>query len=299
MLYCACARPVGCTDVFISHALDARHNKSGRLEFVRLWASEVHGDAVDVGPVPGLPVSVSPRDTDEVGNTTGCLVDWLKWAICSDGWAAAAVHALAARRVRAGFEYSDAVHYSARVALAAFLASFATAATLAATGSAYLNHFARCSAPGYVTALSGRDSFLDVGAAIPETINEIVGPTVHTTVSEQFKGVVWTKWTAHDFLLAVAVIGEAAPGVKVYVNGDLLGHAGDAPAFFIFHDFDTDIGEACGVVHRGRLYHTNNSTSPILDAIGYWLMHTPAHAAIHRALTAGAPPPARLRMHIK
>lgn len=285
LLYAACIRPPGCSDVFIAGALDCSMPYDERLECVRFWAKT----AVSHRPVSSIANGYSPRLTDD-----GTMNDWLTWARSNEMWARAAAHAIGKARLHTAFpEFTLLPAYAHRSALARFLVSYSNVATLATSGQAYLNAHIRVSCPAYITALSGGNAFAHASEQLKDSINRVMGGVVHRTVAAQYRDVHWATATHSHLLLAIAILGDAVGNAPVYLNADLLSHTGDTPAFAVLYDLDGV--DTVGVMHQGTFHAAHSS---FIDTIGYWLT-LQLDNGLHHAFSGEKPPPARLAAHIR
>lgn len=285
ILYAVCTKQENAPDLLVKMYLSNRFSYEERLEYVRCWAA-IEGK----GSLPKPSSSFKRSPTLATGPP---LQQWLVWAQTDTGWACAAAHAHAAKKTVARFTFAPVQLYPYRQSLARFLRSYASVATLEKSGQRYLDAVVRFACPGYRTALSSTSTFLHASALIPDTINSVMSPCVHRTVSRQYTDVKWSACTLQQFMLAVSILADAIGSAAVYVNGDVCTYT-KGPAIFIAHDYDINMGDMVGFIQDDTIYYADGS---YLDVIGAFVQHSP-ECGLHAAFARTAPPPGRLASHI-
>lgn len=288
VLYAICTAQANASALCVEQSLCTSLGYEERLEFVRCWARQhTHTQSSP----EKLPKFRSPTLT-----TPDELTKWLGWALHSEHWARAAVHAKGALIVSEEYTIQRAPPYPHRLALSQFLSAYSKNATLARSGQSYLNGVVRLACPGYSTSISSTSAFLHASDIISDDINSIMSPCVHRTVARQYEDVKWSSATPSQFMLAAAILADATGSAPVYLNTDVLRRPNpDKPSMFVSHDFDISCGNTVAVVVGRQLYIAHHS---YLDVIGEFI-RIQTDNGIHAALAGTAPPPPRLAAYLK
>ena len=284
-MFAVCTKQPNASALLVEAFLSDRFSYEERLEFVRCWAA-INGK----GNLP-KPSSDSRRSPAMRDSTV--LPQWLVWAKHDDGWACAAAHAYAAQTVAARFTFQPVDQYPYRQRLASFLRSYASVATLSKSGQRYLDSVVRLACPGYRTTMSSTSTFLHASALIPDTINSVMSPCVHRTVSRQYADVKWSTCTPQQFLLAASILADATGSVPIYFNSELCNYK-EGAALFVAHDFNLPAGDITAFIQAEKVYYASGTG---LDVLGAFVQNT-LSSGIHEALARTAPPPGRLAAHI-